>query len=78
LVVLKRNDSIDDETDCDGDCVESEKTLRRMIIAGMEQTLLSVVFIGKDKMKWGNVKIKQMAKYFEKITWCYSPSQESH
>jgi hypothetical protein len=49
-----------------------------MIIAAMEQTLLSIVFIGKDKTKWGNVKIKQMAKYFDKITWCYSPIQESH
>lgn len=52
------------------------KTVRRMIIAAMEQTVLSIVFIGKGKMKWGNVKIKQMAKYFDKITWCYSPSQK--
>jgi len=43
-----------------------QKTLCRMIIAAMEQTLLSIVFIGKEKTKWGNVKIKQMAKYFEK------------
>jgi hypothetical protein len=55
-----------------------QKTLRRMIIAVLEQTLLSIVFIGKDKTKWGNVKIKQMAKYFEKITRCYLPNQESH
>jgi len=38
-----------------------------MIIAAMEQTVLSIVFIGKDKTTWGNVKIKQMAKYFEKL-----------
>ena len=55
-----------------------QKTQSRMIIAAMEQTLLTSVFIGKDKMKWGNVKIKQMAIYFDKITWCYSPSKESH
>jgi ribosomal protein S24E len=55
-----------------------QKTLRRMIIAVLEQTLPSIVFIGKDKTKWGNAKIRQMAKYFDKITWCYLPSQESH
>jgi len=55
-----------------------QKTLRRMIIAVLEQTLLSIVFIGKNKAKCGNVKIKQMAKYFDKITWCCLPSQESH
>jgi len=49
-----------------------------MIIAAVEQTLLPIVFIGKDKTKWDNVKIKQMTKYFDTISWCYSPSQESH
>jgi hypothetical protein len=80
------DDSIDDETNWAMEIVWNlekvartmEKTLRGMIIDAMEQTLLSIVFIGKDKTKWGNVKSKQMAKYFDKIAWCFSPSQESH
>jgi len=30
-----------------------QKTLRRMMLALMKWTLLAVVFIGKDKAKWG-------------------------
>jgi hypothetical protein len=30
-----------------------QKTLRRMMLALMKWTLLTVVFIGKDKAKWG-------------------------
>lgn len=32
------------------------KTLRLMMIAAMKWTLLIIVFIGKDKTKWGKVK----------------------
>jgi hypothetical protein len=72
-------DSIDDEVwNLEKVTRTIQKKVRRMIIAAMEQTLLSIVFIGKDKTKWDSVKIKQMTKYFDKIAWCYSPSQESH
>jgi len=32
------------------------KTLHWMMIAAMKWTLLIIVFIGKDKTKWGKVK----------------------
>jgi len=32
------------------------KTLRRMIITALKWTLLTTVFIGKNKTKWGKVK----------------------
>jgi hypothetical protein len=33
-----------------------QKRLRGMIIAALKWTLLTVVFIGKDKTQWGMVK----------------------
>jgi len=49
-----------------------QKTLRRIIIAAMKWTLLTVVFIGKDKTKWGMVNklctySTQVAKYLTEL-----------
>jgi hypothetical protein len=35
-----------------------------MVIAAMEQTQLTFFLIGKDKTKWGNVKIKHYLALF--------------
>ena len=53
-----------------------------MIIVVLKWTLLTFVFIGKDKTKWGKVKFythsTQIAKYSVKITRGYLRSKKSH
>jgi hypothetical protein len=55
------DDSTDGGTECFGGYVElregeSESAVDHRMIAAMKWVLLTIVFIGKDKMKWGRVK----------------------
>ena len=57
-----------------------QKKLRRMIIAAMQWTLLTIV-TGKDKTIWGKVKssthiLCRWKKYYEKIDWDYWPRKK--
>jgi hypothetical protein len=54
------DDSFDDGTECYGDNVErwegDWESVKVMIIAVVKWTLLTAVFIEKDKTQWGKVK----------------------
>ena len=52
-----------------------QKALRLIIVPAVKWTSLTVIFIGKDKTKWGKEKVLHtfdaMAKCFDKITRDY-------
>jgi hypothetical protein len=57
------DDCIDDQTECDGYYVERTESAtegaedpKSGTVAAQKWTLLTVVFIGKDKMKWDRIK----------------------
>jgi hypothetical protein len=59
---MSDDDRIDDRTEWDGDNVERREgdweSVMVMIIAALKCTLLTFVFIGKDKKQWGSVRQK--------------------
>lgn len=54
------------------------KTLRRMIIAAVKWKLLTTVFVGKNKTKWGKVKFLHTFDVYSKIFWQNYPALFRH
>ena len=61
--------------------VNVQKTLHQIIIITTKWMLLTSIFIGKHKTKWGKVKGSthiQHGKNSDKIAWVYWPRKECH
>jgi hypothetical protein len=61
--------------------VSVQKTLCQIFVITIKWMLLTSVFIGLDKTKWGKVKCSthvQHDKNSDKMAWAYWPRKECH